>query len=129
LISRFKRTQVYTSADFDLLKTLLGYFRGILVTPHILAEVNSLMGQMPDPHLGACRKEFLRCIDAADESHSPSSDAAHLECFAKFGLTDSTICQLSANHAVLTDDFPLAGFLAKRGADVINFNHLRSFFD
>jgi hypothetical protein len=128
LIPKFKRTKTYTTQDFDILKKLLSSIRRIIVTPHILAETNSLLGQLPENICTECRRsQFLKFLEAASEEYVPSRDASAAPTFTKFGLSDSTIFVASEKYAVLTDDFPLAGILQKLGRTVINFNHLRNF--
>jgi hypothetical protein len=126
LVPRFKRTATYTTDDFDLLVAFLSRFQSILVTPHVLSEVNSLLGQLSEPARTACMKLTFRAfIGRASERSVKSRAAASLDPFPRLGLTDCTIIELSMDHLVLTDDLPLAGTLEKLGRDVINFNHLR----
>ncbi|HZL36920.1 MAG TPA: PIN domain-containing protein [Tepidisphaeraceae bacterium] len=128
LISRFKRTQTYTPDDFDTLDAVLSLFSRIVVTPHIFAEVNSLLRQLPEAIRDACfASSFLEVIQVVDEVQVASKDAAVHEKFPRLGLTDCAICSLAGQCAILTDDLPLYGNLAQMGAPVINFTHLRNF--
>jgi uncharacterized protein YaiI (UPF0178 family) len=44
----------------------------------------------------------------------------------KFGLTDAGIASLYEQGVlVLTDDLPLQQWLASKGLDALNFNHIR----
>jgi len=45
-VSRFGRTDRYDAADFYALAQLVEYFRRVIVTPHILAEVSNLSGDL-----------------------------------------------------------------------------------
>lgn len=128
LIPRFKRTQTYTPEDFDILAILFPMFSRVMVTPHILAEVNSLLRQLPEQVRDACfRGAFLEFIEVLDEVYVASSAASTHEKFSRLGLTDCAICTLAGKYAILTDDFPLYGYLDRLGAPVINFTHLRNF--
>src|SRR5207237_10295950 len=49
LIATFKRTATFLPDDFDLLLRLIGLVPRIVTTPHVLAEVNSLSGQLGEP--------------------------------------------------------------------------------
>jgi hypothetical protein len=127
-ISTFHRTRNYTSRDFDELVALFSFFERIIVTPHLLAEANSLLGQLPDGVREECRRSrFFDFVTVVSEEYIPSRVAAAAGVFEKLGLSDSTICAASSDYAVLTDDFALQGTLEKLGKTVINFNHIRDF--
>jgi len=127
LISSFKRTNNrFSPEDFDILYKVLKYFAKIVTTPHILAEVNSLCGQIRGPDCEEFFRAFSQRITTLSEEYVPSDRAAAIDCFPRFGLTDTvTILLGSRNYLVLTDDHKLAGFLVSRSVDVVNFNHLR----
>ena len=58
-----------------------------------------------------------------DESRAVVADS----CFVRLGLTDAAIAMLSRrNLLVMTVDLDLYLTLQGRGADVVNFNHLRA---
>lgn len=126
LIPRFKRTAQFTVEDYRLLSRLLGLFQKVVTTPHVLAEVNSLSGQLAEP---ARTEYFTRLageIATLDERYVQSAAAAATAPFPRLGLTDAGIALLAREAIlVLTDDLKLAGYLEKAGVDVINFNHVR----
>jgi rRNA-processing protein FCF1 len=128
LITRFKRTVNYSVEDYDILTRFVGRFDRMVTTPNILAEVNSLSGQMAEPTRTNYLRHFSKGIGLIAEEYVVSADAARLNCFPKIGLTDSGIMHLvRGNYLVLTDDSGLHGFLAKEGIDALNFNHLRPY--
>jgi hypothetical protein len=62
------------------------------------------------------------------EHHHPCRSLANDQGFLRFGLTDTGIAMAApGKYLVLTDDLALFGLLAKRGVDVLNFNHVRTF--
>jgi rRNA-processing protein FCF1 len=125
-IPSFKRTAQFVQEDFKLLCTLVGYFKQIVTTPNILAEVNSLSQQLREPDRTRLFEIFSRQIQVLDEHYVESRIASERQEFTRVGLTDSGIISLSpGKYLVLTDDFRLTNFLSKNGVDVINFNHIR----
>ena len=127
LITSFKRTAVYTADDFDLLLNLLTLIPRVVTTPHVLAEVNSLSGQLGEPKRTEYFQFFAEQLELLDERYVRSDAAAKSEWFAKIGLTDSGILAASADGLlVLTDDFRFGHFLALSDVDTINFNYLRT---
>jgi uncharacterized protein YaiI (UPF0178 family) len=61
-----------------------------------------------------------------EERFEPAKALTKSDAFVKFGLTDTAISVVAAKKfLVLTVDFPLAGYLKKKGVDAINFNNLR----
>lgn len=126
IIQQFKRTDKYSPEDFDCLKDVIDQFKQVVTTPSILTEVSNLLGQLAGGYRFSAFQAFSLGIQQFQEKFTPSRELIQESCFPKFGLTDAGIVQ-SANgkFLVLTDDFPLAGYLGSRGIDVINFNHLR----
>jgi hypothetical protein len=65
-IERFKRTDAFTVADYDLLVRLLGTFGRVLATPHVLAQVSDL-AELHGPDLDPVREVFRRFVDKVEE--------------------------------------------------------------
>ena len=123
--SKITNNQGFTEADFELLQIFVGNFKKVVTTPHILAEVSNHAGKMPaNQQTVFCRLASL--IERIEEHAEAATSLVQSDAFARFGLTDTAIGALaSKGFLVLTVDFPLAGYLEKRGVDAINFNHLR----
>jgi rRNA-processing protein FCF1 len=127
-ISRFNRTEKFIPEDYDLLVDILLSFDKIVTTPNILTEVNSLANQLGEPDRSKCLAIFAKGVARLDEFYIESRNAAGMEKFAKFGLTDCGIIELAKDrYLVLTDDLKLAGYLEKLGIDTVNFNNLRPY--
>lgn len=127
LINKFKRTAQYERQDFNTLKLFLSYFNSVLTTPNILTEVSNLSSSLNAQVGNKFFPSFHGVIATLTEKYIASRTASEVPAFHKFGLTDSVIAQLgSQSYLVLTDDFPLSGYLQSLGIDVINFNHIRS---
>ncbi|MDT9179225.1 MAG: PIN domain-containing protein [Limnospira sp. PMC 1291.21] len=125
-ISRFKRTQQFSTEDYDLLIRIISDFHLIVTTPNILTEVNSLANQLAGDERNKCLAVFASIVDNLTEVYLESHRIVKLDHFSKYGLTDSGIINLVANqYLVLTDDLKLASYLQSQSIDVINFNHLR----
>jgi hypothetical protein len=125
-IQRFKRTSQFTPGDFDCLAGVVRLFKQVVTTPNVLTEVSNLLGQLPEGAHFPVFQRFSLGIQHFQEQFLPSRELAQESCFPKFGLTDAGIVQSAKGRfLVLTDDFRLAGYLERRGIDVINFNHLR----
>jgi rRNA-processing protein FCF1 len=126
-VQRFKRTQQYTAGDHQTLVALLKRFDKVVTTPNILTEVSNLSGQLGEPLRSRYFSAFAREISLLTEHYIESTRLAEAEHFVPFGLADTAILSLgAAGHLVLTDDSPLTQRLQKIGADVINFNHIRT---
>jgi len=127
-ISKFNRTEKFIPEDYDLLVQILSYFTKVVTTPNILTEVNSLANQLGEPERSECLVIFAQAIARLDEFYIESQNAAQLDNFAKFGLTDCGILTLAREkYLVLTDDLRLANYLEKVGIDTINFNNIRTY--
>ncbi len=126
-ISSFKRTDKYTVDDFALVSRILANFERRITTPHILAEADNLMRQLPNWECGPVAAVMTRLIENIFEIYSPSLDAARNERYSILGLTDCVTLAVAKEVLVITDDFPLSNVLSHLGRDAININHLRMF--
>jgi hypothetical protein len=127
LVGQFKRVAQFRRQDFDVLLRLFAWIPDVVTTPHVLAEVNSLSGQLGEPDRSAYFEHFAAVIPLLDERHVPSAATAADPRFVKLGLTDTSLFAHGAGLLILTDDFRLSGHLTAAGLDSINFNHLRDF--
>jgi hypothetical protein len=127
-IPTFKRTQQYTVEDFELLELLIANFLTLVTTPHVLTEASNLSA-LHTEELKVLRGLFKDTVEQMREFYDESRSIVADPAFARLGLTDAAIATLCRRSMlVLTDDLPLHLALLNRGADSINFNHLRTFF-
>jgi rRNA-processing protein FCF1 len=125
-ISKFKRTQQFSSRDFDLLVNFLKPFE-VITTPHILTEISNLGGQLSSQFINAFFSVYAKLVQGLREITKNSSEIVQSELFIPFGLTDAAIGMIcSTSIAVLTDDKRLASVLASKGARVLSFDVLRA---
>jgi hypothetical protein len=125
-IERFKRTEKFSYEDFQILSRIMRPFKIIRTLPHVLAEVNSLSGQLHRNILASFREKFKAQIKLFEEVNPTSINASERQEFYYLGLTDAAIILESIGKClVLTDDLPLYIALNKAGVDVLNFTAIR----
>lgn len=125
-IERFKRTEKFSYEDFQILSRIMRPFNIIRTLPHVLAEVNSLSGQLHSNMLASFREIFKGQIELFEEASLASINASQRPEFSYLGLTDAAIILESIGKwLVLTDDLPLYVALNKAGVDVLNFTAIR----
>lgn len=125
-ISSFKRTKKFGRDDYLLVERFVSCFKTVRTTPSILTEVSNHLNQLPEELQPEYYAAFSACIKNLLEVYEESENLAKKDCFTKYGLTDTSIvADAKNNFVVLTDDFPLSGYLNSSGVDAINFNHLR----
>lgn len=122
LVRRFKRTAAYSADDGELLVQTCGRFAAKLACPNVWTEVSNLCSSLgPEFHM-----HLATIIAAFQEYWVSSEEGSTSRYFAKFGLTDGVLHNLTKGDVVLlTDDLRLASALEKSDALVLNFNHLR----
>lgn len=131
LFGRFKRVSAYSIEDYRLLIRVLGYFRVLITTPHILTEVSNLANSLPERIKPDWHRSFGALLAAQDrfpnflERWIPALQLAITPEFSAFGLTDAGVSALSAEALVVTEDYRLSGALRQRGLSVLNFEDLR----
>jgi len=125
-IKTCKRTQAYTAEDFDLLERLASCFSRFFTTPHVLTEVSNLTGSLVGRERLAIRRLIGLIVEQMEESFEPSRTVVRDACFERLGLTDAAIAKLCERGTlVLTADLDLYLALQTRGADALNFSHIR----
>jgi len=121
LVSRFKRTEMFSEDDFERVSKFVDYFDLKIATPHILTEVSNFIDNRPD--LQAVLKTY---IDNSKEIFLESSDLSKRQTFLKFGLADTSVTFTAENkYLILTDDRPLYGFLMNSNIDAVNLDQIR----
>ena len=127
-INQFKRTSMYTNEDFDFLKLYVGYFKKVIITPHVLTELWHFLGKIEntrfDDFIEIAKREL--CILA--ENYIPKNDILLNNSLKYIGVTDLSILLTAALNdcLVITDDFRSYTYYYRQNIDVININHLRS---
>ena len=118
--------QDFNEADFNQLRGFIGQFQKLVTTPHILAEVSNHADKIKGPNHGKFFQQFIALIEQLDECSEASKSLAKADTFTRFGLTDTAISHLAKENVfVLTVDFPLSGYLQKKGVNAINFHNVR----
>jgi rRNA-processing protein FCF1 len=127
LITAFKRTRQYTAEDFGLVARAIKFFRQIIVTPQMLAELTNLLGEREDKQVSACFRVIVVVLQRAGEQYLPKNRLLTNDLLPRLGFTDLSILEAAKEfgYSVLTDDFVLHGKVQKAGCRAINLNHLR----
>lgn len=123
--SSYKRLSSFQAPDVILLRWLFGQFSSVTTTPHVLTEVSNLSNQMPSWKKEQWFPWFGKRLADFAEVTLASSEIGRLDSFWRFGLTDAGLAKLSERFVIVTNEFPLTGFLESRSLPVINFTHLR----
>jgi len=124
-LASFKRTHGFTIQDFDLLERLITWFGKLYATPHVLSQVSDLT-DLPERERREIRSLFKLLVEKIEESYEPSRVLVTDPIFERLGLADAAIARFCAGGIlVLTADLDLQVALQHRGADALNFNHVR----
>ena len=125
-IPAFKRTQNFTIEDSELLEHLVAWFGKLFATPHVLSQVSDL-ADLSGKDLREIRQLFKLVVEEQiEETYDPSRALVADSLFERLGLTDAAIATVcSRGILVLTADVELQLALQHRGADALNFNHVR----
>jgi rRNA-processing protein FCF1 len=132
LFGRFKRVSGYTIDDYEFLIQLLGSFKILLTTPHILTEVSNLANSLTDSYRQEWYSNFAALIlsdrqqPGIQENLLPAKLLASTSEFVNFGITDSAIAELASSTLLVTDDGRLSSTLRNKGVDVLSFKELRA---
>lgn len=117
----------YDLKDFSLLQTIIQKCEKVIVTPYILAEVNSLLNRTGFAR-DRCRIILSEAIIPVLEEHYQTSLVLSKNIFEvrNFGLTDTSIIEaIDDNVFVVTADGPLYGYLSQKGFPAIFYKDIR----
>lgn len=130
LIGTFKRlSDRFVVEDYEILLSFLEQFTVFFTTPNVLTEVSNLCGQLPQREKPGFYATFEFLTAKFKEQYFPSKELLQDQEFRVLGLADAAIRFTAETPAlILTDDFRLSGKLSKVSVDVLNFNHLRTYF-
>jgi len=125
-LANCRATKAFETGDFELLDRFLGNFQRLVTTHHILTEVSNLAGKLPESQHIPFRQFLAGVIATLTEEFRAAIGISREADFPRLGITDTAISLVSSKeYLVLTDELALYGSLAKRGVDVVNFNHIR----
>lgn len=99
-----------------------------MLTPNVLTEASNLLESFTIDKEKVGLESLKRLIEEIPESFREAKKLVAFSSFQKFGLADASMESVCKEGVVpITVDFPLYGYLASSGYEVINFNHVRSF--
>jgi len=126
-IAKHKKLTAFTVEDYDRLVKIIARASEVLVTPNTLTETSNLAAYINEP----ARSKVLNVLrtviaSASQERYVPSSVAAERKEFVRLGLADAALLEIAAKDVtLLTTDFDLYNIALAKGAQALNFNHLR----
>ncbi len=126
-IARHKKLTEFTVEDYDMLVKIVARASEVLVTPNTLTETSNLAAYINEPARSKVL-DVLRTViaSASQERYVPSSVAAERKEFVRLGLADAALLEIAAKDVtLLTTDFDLYNTALAKGAQALNFNHLR----
>lgn len=127
LLARHKRTQRFSSADFELLRRFLDRFECIVVTPNVLTETSNLLKQTDSKTGIELLGALERWLKLFLEKYVESRRAARLPEFTRLGLADAALLEEPLTGSeLLTDDLDLYLAASSLGRTVHNFTHLQA---
>jgi hypothetical protein len=119
-----KPVQEFHVSDFDRLANFTTSFKTISTTPHILAEVNSLLNKTGYARR-ECRSALASLIILMQESQQRSEELTRDDSFLDHGLTDVSIKSAAKTDTlVLTEDEGLLGVLNQAGIAALRYKDL-----
>jgi hypothetical protein len=126
-IAKHKKLTAFTVEDYDRLVKIIARASEVLVTPNTLTETSNLAAYINEPARSKVLDVLRKVIaSASQERYVPSSVAAERKEFVRLGLADAALLEIAAKDVtLLTTDFDLYNTALKKGAQALNFNHLR----
>lgn len=130
LIEKFSPTTGrYRKEDFDILKKVIGCFKSIIITPHIIAEISNIsMREMDGRGLHAYFHSVINTLKSAEEQNVETKLLLDVgvKIISTFGFTDTAMLEISKREMVplLTDDSRLFEYFSFEKVPVIKLRHI-----
>jgi len=122
----------YSISDFELLKRLFKFFKKLVITPQVIAELSNLSitgGGICDEKLSHYLQTVINFLKVAEERHQKSDClwGMELSVISKYGFTDMTMFELSkqTQMPILTDDLPFYNYSYYK-VPIIKFEHIKN---
>ncbi|SJM90153.1 conserved hypothetical protein [Crenothrix polyspora] len=126
-IGKHKKLTAFTVEDYGELVRIIATATEVLVTPNTLTETSNLAAYIGEPARSEVFHVLRTIINNTQETHLPSRVAANRKEFIRLGLTDAVLIEAGTQDTiVLTTDLDLYLAVMAKGAQAINFNHLRN---
>lgn len=124
----------YSVSDFELLKRIFSYFKKLIITPQIIAEISNLSITKPKGLYAEKRMLYLQAVVkvlSVAEEHYQACECLwgmELEVIREYGFTDMTMFELSKKTKIpiLTDEFPLYNYSYGK-IPIIKFEHIKNY--
>lgn len=129
LIEKNKRTEKYSKEDYLVLRKFSDSFNRIITTPNILTGVSNLSPNFNKDINKKYFDEFSAFIQRAVEKYIKTLNLKTEEYFNPYGVSDSIIINLcKRGYLLITDDLKLFNFINAQKYEVLNFNHIRGYY-
>lgn len=109
IISRHRRLEGYSVADYEMLRTaLLSRSGRVYVTPNTLTKASNLLGQHAEPERSVLMAGLRYLINESEEIVITSAQASANPKFDRLGLTDAALLEaVSEETPLITVDLSL----------------------
>jgi rRNA-processing protein FCF1 len=127
LISKHKRTSIYSKEDFYELLNLIGDFKNLLVLPNIWTEVDNLLNNFQ----GNQKRDYIfkirEIISNSTEKYLETKFGLESQYFERLGLTDSLILEFAKDcKFIITSDSKLSDYANANGISVYDMIQRRN---
>lgn len=121
----------YSINDFKVLKEIFSYFKKLVITPQVIAELSNLSITRKHGIYGDKRMSYLQTVinflKVAEERHQKSDCLWGMELWviSEYGFTDMTMFELSkqTKMPILTDDLSFYNYSYEK-VPIIKFEHI-----
>lgn len=119
LISKHKRTSIYTKKDFLDLLRVIGQFENLLVLPNTWTEVDNLLNRFSGNYKFKYIQIARNLIKRASEQYIETKSGFQNPSFWNLGLTDTLILEAGKEcKLIITSDSKLSDYAQAYGINV-----------
>lgn len=120
-----RRTEIFSPADYDLLRSEMQKYARVLTTPGVLTEASNLMGNAFHEEVS---QQFIVVCSPLVEVIRPKETIFAEESFDRLGFADASILgAMDQDTVLLTDDAALYLQALSSEREAVNFSHLRKY--
>jgi hypothetical protein len=119
LISKHKRTSIYTKKDFEDLLLVIKDLNNLVVLPNIWTEVDNILNRLSGNYKWPYIENLKALVTQTTENYLESKLGINSDYFISVGLTDSLILELGKKcDLLITSDSTLSDIAIANGIKV-----------
>jgi hypothetical protein len=120
-VGHYNKLSDFKIEQMALLHRLVGCFKRLVTTAHVLTEVSNLVGDMHETGKQKIFERFAETLEIVGEQNISSYEVARRPEFQYLGLTHTVLAELPDRFLVVSNDGRMINLLRAKGIDALKW--------